>query len=402
MISDCFIIFLIFISFSSAFENNTCSKQNGDCNITAQKINKYSKETNSKYHKYLKLIAEANEKYVPCDNTKCSCYTSVIKSDLEPFKNGITKKMLADVQSKGTKYQIIKHQLYRDETCMFPARCLGVEHFLIESLHNLPDAEFVLNTRDWPQIHKRQGTALPIFSFSKTNDYFDIMYPAWAFWEGGPAISLYPRGIGRWDVHRRTLGALGNSTAWSEKIPKAFFRGSRTSSERDPLILLSRDHPELVDAAYTKNQAWKSDADTLQAPPAKEVSFEEHCKYKYLFNFRGVAASFRFKHMFLCKSLVFHVGDEWLEFFYRPLVPWVHYIPVDSNADKKTIRELLEFVKNNDEVVREIAENGYNFIWNNLKMADVRCYWKRLIKKYAKLLTFKPTVDKKLKLIKGY
>jgi hypothetical protein len=34
----------------------------------------------------------------------------------------------------------------------------------------------------------------------------------------------------------------------------------RTSAERDPLVLLSREDPELVDAQYTKNQAWKSDA----------------------------------------------------------------------------------------------------------------------------------------------
>ena len=40
----------------------------------------------------------------------------------------------------------------------------------------------------------------------------------------------------------------------------AFFLGSRTSAERDPLIMLSRKHPELVNARYTKNQAWKSDA----------------------------------------------------------------------------------------------------------------------------------------------
>ena len=34
----------------------------------------------------------------------------------------------------------------------------------------------------------------------------------------------------------------------------------RTSAERDPLVLLSRKEPGLVDAQYTKNQAWKSDA----------------------------------------------------------------------------------------------------------------------------------------------
>ena len=40
---------------------------------------------------------------------------------------------------------------------------------------------------------------------------------------------------------------------------EGFFRGSRTSSERDALVLLSRHEPELIDAQYTKNQAWKSD-----------------------------------------------------------------------------------------------------------------------------------------------
>ena len=52
---------------------------------------------------------------------------------------------------------------------------------------------------------------------------------------------------------------------------------------------------------------------------------------RYLFNFRGVAASFRFKHLFLCDSVVFHVGDKWLEFFYPALKPWVHYIPVETD-----------------------------------------------------------------------
>ena len=52
---------------------------------------------------------------------------------------------------------------------------------------------------------------------------------------------------------------------------------------------------------------------------------------RYLFNFRGVAASFRFKHLFFCKSVVFHVGEDWLEFFYPAMKPWVHYIPVKQD-----------------------------------------------------------------------
>ena len=72
----------------------------------------------------------------------------------------------------------------------------------------------------------------------------------------------------------------------------------RTSNERDSVVLLSRSRPDLIDAAYTKNQAWKSIKvfmggrvlvkhannynfqDTLNAPPVQEVKLEDHCRYK--------------------------------------------------------------------------------------------------------------------------
>jgi EGF-domain serine glucosyl/xylosyltransferase len=160
---------------------------------------------------------------------------------------------------------------------------------------------------------------------------------------------------------------------------------------------LSRSSPGLVDAKYTKNQAWKSEKESgLNAKPAEEVSFEEHCKYKYLFNFRGVAASFRFKHLFLCKSLVFHVGNEWKEFFYDSLKPWVHYIPVDSSSKEKELREILEFFHQNENLAKEIAERGFQMIWNNLRMKDVECYWRRLLKNYGELIKFDVVKDPEL------
>lgn len=279
---------------------------------------------------------------------------------------------------------------------MFPSRCAGIEHFILKAIKNLPDIDFVVNTRDYPQSSRYFGEALPIFSFSKTSQYFDVTYPAWGFWEGGPAISLYPRGLGRWDQHRVSLDNASKKTPWDQKREIAFFRGSRTSSERDSLILLSRSKPHLVDAQYTKNQAWKSDEDTLHAPPAMEVPLELHCMYKYLFNYRGVAASFRHKHLFLCGSLVFHVGDEWSEFYYDAMKPWIHYIPVPKDANEDTLEELIQFAKDNDNVVQRIANRGRDFIWDKLKMANVSCFWKLLLTRYAKLLTYEPKLDKSL------
>ena len=347
-------------------------------------------------------VNEAKEKYRPCTNDpndkNCECHAAVIKQDLSVFKEkGISKQMIKDAASFGTRYKIYQHKLYRDSNCMFPSRCEGVEYFILKLLPQLPDMDFVLNTRDYPQVHSKFGTKMkPVFSFSKTSDYLDIMYPAWTFWAGGPAISLHPTGIGRWDIYREKINKASEKWPWEAKESKAFFRGSRTSDERDALILLSRHNTLLADAQYTKNQAWKSPKDTLNAEPAKEVSFEDHCRYKYLFNFRGVAASFRFKHLFLCKSLVFHVGDEWIEFFYSALKPWVHYIPLKKYPSGQDIKNILEFFKEHDDLAQEIAENGREFIWHHLRMKDIECYWLKLLKNYARLIKYKVEEDKTL------
>lgn len=302
--------------------------------------------------------------------------------------------MIDNVRDRGTKFQIIGHTVYRDRSCLFPARCAGIEYFLKANADRLPNVELIVNCRDWPQINREWSVRGPVFSFSKTADYLDILYPAWSFWEGGPAIALYPTGIGRWDRHRVAINRTATEYhPWRHKLPVGFFRGSRTSSERDALILLSRAEPELVDAQYTKNQAWKSPRDTLDAEPAAEVSFEHHCGYKFLFNFRGVAASFRLKHLFLCRSLVFHVGDEWQEFFYGSLRPWVHYVPVSRSASIDDLREMLQFFRQHDALAEQIAHRGFEHISQHLRMADVHCYWRKLLKRYAKRLKYTVTLD---------
>ncbi|KAL4657016.1 protein O-glucosyltransferase 1 [Arapaima gigas] len=343
-----------------------------------------------RWEKYLNKIAKATQVYKPCSPRNCSCHLKVLEDDLQLFRGGVSEELMGESVRRGvgTHYQIIDHKLYREQNCMFPARCSGIEHFILEVIDKLPDMEMVINVRDYPQVPDWVHPVHPVLSFSKTADYKDIMYPAWTFWEGGPAVwPIYPTGLGRWDLMREDLKKSAAQWPWKKKEPRGFFRGSRTSPERDPLILLSREAPELVDAEYTKNQAWKSEKDTLGKAPAKEIPLVDHCRYKYLFNFRGVAASFRFKHLFLCGSLVFHVGEEWLEFFYPQLQPWVHYIPVKQ--DLSDLRELLQFVKENDDISQQVAKRGQQFILDHLRMEDVSCYWEKLLTEFGRLLKYK-------------
>ncbi|ODM97529.1 Protein O-glucosyltransferase 1 [Orchesella cincta] len=379
------LILLLLVELTIQHDCNTNS--NGQCSpiapgevgkpsSSAHGSHRYSRGANELWQHYEKLIQDAEAKYAKkseelAGKTSCQLYTDLIQQDLFVFRNGIFKHMIDAAMPRGTLYQIINGKLYREKVCKFPARCSGVEHFLLKIVDKLPDMELVINTSDWPQISAWFPDPIPLFSFSKTKDYVDITYPAWTFWEGGPAISLYPMGLGRWDLLRKSLISTAAKFPWEKKESVAFFRGSRTSNERDNLIYLSRKRADLVDAQYTKNQAWKSEADTLGFPAAPEVSLEDHCKYKYLFNYRGVAASFRFKHLFLCSSLVFHVGEEWIEFFYPALKPWVHYIPVNKTATEEELKSLIEFAQENDSIAQRIANRGFQFINSNLKMKDV-------------------------------
>lgn len=55
---------------------------------------------------------------------------------------------------------------------MFPARCAGIEYFLLKIIDNLSDMDLIINTRDYPQSSKYFGNAMPIFSFSKVRNNF--------------------------------------------------------------------------------------------------------------------------------------------------------------------------------------------------------------------------------------
>lgn len=374
---------------------------------------KYFREENdllspsSEWEKYIKLIEKADEYHLNQTNDNDqSIFFHQIENDFTYWKKQSIDEIIKHLNNieiiaktqRLTLYQIINHCLYRqtEDQLIFPARNYGIEHFLLNIIDTLPDMEFVLNTYDWPQSQSN----IPVFSFSKSllSRDTDILYPAWAFWDGGPALgSVYPTGIGRWDIMRQTLNKARQAIPWSKKESRGFFRGSRTSSERDPLILLSRSRPDLLEAEYTKNQAWKSDADTLGYPPAKELKHEEFCQYKYLFNFRGVAASFRLRHLFLCGSLVLHVGSDWTEFFYDRLEPWYHYIPISTDLNE--VEQILSFAQKNDRLVGKIARQGRDFIWNYLTMENIEGYWKELLLEYHRFVGHRQKIVKRKDLV---
>ena len=97
---------------------------------------------------------------------------------------------------------------------------------------------------------------------------------------------------------------------------------------------------------------------------------------------------------------MFHVGDEWLEYFYPGMKPWIHYIPVHKNASEEELYNLIEFARDHPDISKTIADAGADFIDQHLRMSDVTCYWRKLLLSYTKLLKYKVVRDQKLSLVK--
>ena len=97
---------------------------------------------------------------------------------------------------------------------------------------------------------------------------------------------------------------------------------------------------------------------------------------------------------------MFHVGEEWLEYFYPAMKPWIHYIPVPSRASQEELYNLIEFVKENEDIAFKIAERGAKFIEDHLRMKDVECYWAKLLTSFSKLIKYKVTKDPRFRVVK--
>ena len=57
------------------------------------------------------------------------------------------------------------------------------------------------------------------------------------------------------------------------------------------------------------------------------------------------------------------------QFFYDEFKPWVHYVPI--KRDWSDMEEKLDYLKKHAKLAEEIANAGYELIWNHLTMDNI-------------------------------
>ena len=93
------------------------------------------------------------------------------------------------------------------------------------------------------------------------------------------------------------------------------------------------------------------------APGRERVSFEEMKRAKYVLSVDGVGAVLRLPHLLRGPGVVLGMTDEFEEYYFPDVVPFVHYVPVEKEAGQlyRNVSETLRLLRGSPEVSRSIA-----------------------------------------------
>jgi len=93
------------------------------------------------------------------------------------------------------------------------------------------------------------------------------------------------------------------------------------------------------------------------------ISLPDLTKYKYLLDIGGNGYSGRLKYLLYSKRPILLIDRNYVEYFHDDLKPYEHYIPVEM--DLSDLLDQVEWMKQNPDKCKEIAQNAYNFAIEN-------------------------------------
>ncbi|MCH9634502.1 MAG: hypothetical protein S4CHLAM7_12540 [Chlamydiae bacterium] len=252
----------------------------------------------------------------------------------------------------------------------------------------IPDTEFILTVHDGLSgNHLFETMKLPLFGFAKKIGTMGILVP-------DPLSDAFAR-------HSRKSIAKANKRlkyAWRKKLEVAFWRGGTTGDKpyeidtwfqlpRSKLALLTKYYPEMIDSGFTSfvgiDPEVKKDME-FNLTPVSWTVHKDHLNYKYLVIPDGNTCTYpRYYLGLFSNSVVFKQESNQIQWFYRALIPYEHYVPVAS--DFSDLPEKVEWAKENDDKMKQIAKSATDFVNENLLPQHINTYMGTLLKEYSKL-----------------
>lgn len=275
-----------------------------------------------------------------------------------------------------------------------------------------------------PAAFKPSHALQPVFSQSKTHGYSDILYPsAWSyidkvqyepseshpdppfaskenklFWRGATSEGLSKHATWKGMARQRLVHLTNNAT---QPVPILLPIPNQPKSYAYHLLPPSSLGLNLdIGIVDSITRCWDADCDNqaLEFGLVGKTDFQDHWRYKFLFDLDGAGFSGRFLPFLQSHSLIFKTAifREWWD---GRVFPWKHFIPVDvrfhgllgtlayfagaSVAGGGTVKS--EDIPANIKAGEEIAEAGREWAGKVLRKEDMEIYMFRLLLEWGRL-----------------
>ncbi|NGX39859.1 MAG: hypothetical protein KR126chlam1_01196 [Chlamydiae bacterium] len=335
-----------------------------------------------------------------------------IQEDLAPFTVGAgikskeLDKLLKEQESLGNPLELIKISIRGGRVSVFSStnnpRVSYVKDGLkrLAKISSLPDVDFLISMSDGIDnesiakhlisskksgIKGRKKIAVPLFSFAKQKGAAN----------GVVLIPDFEALVGSWGLEEGIAEANKNYP-WDQKGESAVWRGPTKGDSnnvedfldtpRSTAVLFSLEYPELIDARFSSiSKSESSEAIKEQYADffGEFLPVTSHLEHKYQLLIDGKTSAFsRAYWQLFSNSLILKTDSDHVQWYYRELKPFTHYIPLDS--DLENLLDMIDWAKENDAEAEKIANQATDFAKENLSYARVLQYMDLLIKEYAK------------------
>lgn len=363
--------------------------------------NRHRKNIKRHFHKETALKLVSKKKFfTKIHSTPPVWMTEQIAEDFKEFTElGISKKQVDRTFAQIRKvlphpfivrYRVIEKQLYRyfPENEPITLQDNSTEKALKALIHcgKFRNLDFIFSYLDGMPI-----TGMPS-NYHVTEDKLNqapVLFSAKA--KDIPYVVLIPdwRSTSKWwSSNIKNIRLISQNLSWDEKKNHALWRGSLTKQIRLKLCQIASEHPEYLNAKINvkvDDQELQNDLEK-QGLFGERVSWNEFLTYKYLPTVDGVCcAAPALQWRLFSHSVALKQESEEIQWFYRALVPYSHYIPVKN--DLSDLIEKIQWAKTHDSLCKEMADRAFEFTRDNLMMEDVFLYFYLVLKQYESIQT---------------
>lgn len=227
---------------------------------------------------------------------------------------------------------------------------------------------FVSASKDLLQHYKGRGSAgepgrfIQPFSHKDIFPYFSLPVISWCKHINDPHTFLIPDY--EFISHNYTdikTDVDSNDIPWDHKIPKLFWRSSLHGfgyKAYDTKMTPPRPQRKmLVDYSLADGSGW------LDAKPSRSSTKKEMLQYKYLISCDGEVVNYssNFWTMY-SNSVVFRIQSHFVQWYFKDLKEWVHFIPV--LPDLSDLKDKYLWAISHDDECKAIASNSREFMKN--------------------------------------